>query len=119
VVKKRKGRYTLEFLQYAVERMKVSPSITALAKELGVPRTRLYEWQQTLDPQRRETREENWTAADAEKEVLQQQLRQAKQLLAEKTLEVDFLKGALQRIEARRQQSGRPGVVTSTEKSGK
>ena len=119
MVKKRKGRYTLEFLQYAVERMKVSPSITALAKELGVPRTRLYEWQQTLDPQRRETREENWTAADAEKEVLQQQLRQAKQLLAEKTLEVDFFRGALQKVEARRQKSGETGEMGSTSRSGK
>ena len=116
--KKQGGRYTREFLQYAVERMRISPNITALAKELGVPRTRLYEWQQILDPHQPEKSEENWTA-DAEKDLLQQQLRQTKQLLAERSLEVDFLKGALQRVEARRPLSDNSGAKLSTKKSGK
>jgi len=32
----------------ALERMKVSPSITALAKELGIPRRRLYDWSRAV-----------------------------------------------------------------------
>jgi len=39
---------------------------------------------------------ESFIPPDREKFSLQQQLREAKQLLAEKTLEVDFFKGALQ-----------------------
>jgi hypothetical protein len=40
-------------------------------------------------------------------------------LLADKTLELDFFKGALQKIEARRQQSEGSGEKASTTKSGK
>ena len=111
-------RYTQEFRQMAVERMKTSPSITALAKELGVPRERLYRWRERLEADAgrpaRATKPKN-----AEEMRLQQQLRQTQQVLAEKTLEVDFLKGALQRVEARRQQNSKTGAMLSTEKSGR
>src|SRR5712664_3506836 len=39
-------------------------------------------------------------------------------VVAEKTLEVDFFKGALQKIEARRQTSDRSGARASTTRSG-
>jgi len=39
--------------------------------------------------------------------------------LAEKTLEVDFFRSALQKVEARRQQSSRTGEKASTSKSGR
>jgi len=42
-----------------------------------------------------------------------------KQLFAEKTIEVDFFKGALQRVEARRQKSGKSGETASTSRSEK
>jgi hypothetical protein len=42
-----------------------------------------------------------------------------KQALAEKVLEVDFLQGALHKIEERRRQSGRAGAQASTTRSGK
>jgi len=100
----------------AVERLKVSSNITALAKELGVPRMQLYRWLRALDlPEKAE----NWSAADGEKELLQQQIRQVRQLLGEKTLEVDFLQGALQRVAGRRQESDRTGARLSTNKSGR
>jgi len=114
--KQNNGRYTLEFQQYAVERMKVAPNIAALAAELGIPRVRLYGWRQRLDPL---ARSESYRPADEEKALLGQQLREAKQLLAEKTLEVDFFKGALQKIEARRQKSAMTGGTASTSKSGR
>jgi hypothetical protein len=41
-----------------------------------------------------------------------------KRLLAEKVLEVDFLKGALQKVEARRQSRGGSGETASMTKSG-
>jgi hypothetical protein len=41
-----------------------------------------------------------------------------KRLLADKTLEVDFFKGALQKVEARRQRKGSSGEQASTTKSG-
>jgi hypothetical protein len=42
------------------------------------------------------------------------QVLKLKRLLAEKTLEVDFFKGALQKIEARRQKHGASGETAST-----
>jgi hypothetical protein len=40
-----------------------------------------------------------------------------KRVLAEKTLELDFFKGALQKVEARRRNSGIAGERASTTKS--
>lgn len=118
--KRRNGRYTLEFQQYAVERMKVAANISALAAELGVPRVRLYGWRRRLDPQWNPAAvSEGFTPGDEEKVTLQQQLREVKQLLGEKTLEVDFFKGALQKIEARRQKSASAGGTAPTNKSGR
>ena len=117
--KRRNGRYAPEFQQYAVERMRVAVNIAALAKELGVPRVCLYRWRQRLDPLwwRSTDRGESFIPPDREKLSLQEQLRQAKQLLAEKTLEVDFFKGALQKIAARRQKQASVGGTASTSKS--
>lgn len=42
VLKKERGRYTQEFRAMEVERMKACANISALAKELGVPRVLLY-----------------------------------------------------------------------------
>ena len=62
---------------------------------------------------------ESFTPRDEEKVTLQQHLREVKQLLAEKTMEVDFFKGALHKIEARRQKSASAGATAATSKSGR
>src|ERR1035438_1675058 len=50
---------------------------------------------------------------------LEEETRQLKQLLAERSLEVDFFKGALQKIAARRQADGGTGETASTTKCGR
>src|ERR1051325_2278815 len=47
------------------------------------------------------------------------QINELKRLLAEKTLEVDFFRGALQKVAARRQTRSASGEEASTTKSGK
>jgi hypothetical protein len=47
------------------------------------------------------------------------EIHRLKELLAEKTLEVDFFKGALQKIEARRQKKDGTGGMASTTRSEK
>jgi hypothetical protein len=47
------------------------------------------------------------------------EIHRLKQLLAEKTLEVDFFKGALQKVEARRQKSGETSETGSSSRSEK
>jgi transposase-like protein len=115
VARRRKGRYPNEFRRMAVERLKRCENIVALSEELGVHRRLLYKWRDQLDPVDigDEPPPENPRESTLRKEV-----SQLKRLLAEKTLEVDFFKGALQKVEARRQKHGITGEKASTTKSG-
>ena len=111
----RVGRYPNEFRRKAVERLKSCENIVALSQELGVHRRLLYKWRDQLDPV--EPREES-PAQNPRESTLRKEVHQLKRLLADKTLEVDFFKGALQKIEARRQRNGSSGEKASTTKSG-
>jgi transposase-like protein len=89
----------------------------ALAKELGVSRRQLYRWRDELDPE-----EPGPGKAPGEKSrvsTLRKEVNHLKRVLAEKTLEVDFFKGALQKVEARRQPRSISGETASTSKFGK
>jgi len=113
--KRRMGKYPRAFRQMAVERMKCCRSVLELAQELGVHRSVLYQWRDQLAPLDRA----EWQAAgEARESRLQWENRQLKQALAEKTLEVDFFEGALQKVAARRQSSSKSGETASGTKSG-
>ena len=100
----------------AVERMRSSENVGALAQELGVTRRCLYQWRARLDPV--EPGEEA-PLPNSRESTYRRQVQQLKRLLAEKTMEVDFFKGALQKVEARRQPSSSSGEMASTTRSGK
>jgi transposase-like protein len=104
---KRYRHWSWEQKRRAVERMK-SCSPQELAKELGIHKRQLYEWRDQLRRHRGEppTREDQLRREN-------QQLREA---LGKKVLEVDFLQGALRRIEARRRASDGCGETASTKK---
>jgi transposase-like protein len=110
-----KRRYTKEFREFAVERLRGCENIKALARELHVSRRQLYRWRDELDP------EIPGMEALGQKRTstLRKEVNQLKRVLAEKTLEVDFFRSALQKVEARRQQSSRSGEKASTSKSGR
>lgn len=111
----KKQLYTREFRRMAVERMKVCDNVTTLAQELKVPRQLLYVWREREEARtlRQQTGERNADATTVEKKEIQR----LKRLLAEKALEVDFFKGALQKFEARRQESSCAGETPSISKS--
>jgi len=109
-------RYSKEFRQAAVERLRGCENIVGLAKELGVSRRQLYRWRDELDPE--EAVVGKPPLKNSRASTLRKEVNHLKRVLAEKTLEVDFFKGALQKIEARRQQSNRFGEKASTTKSG-
>ena len=111
---KRIGKYPKAFRQMALERMKTCDSITQLAAELGISRSQLYNWHWQLEA----NDEEGVPNTNTPIRELQKQNRELTRILAEKTLEVDFFKGALQKIEARRQKSASSGETASTTKSG-
>ena len=116
--KKRVGQYSMKFRRIAVERMKGCNNIATLAKELGVERKSLYLWRDQLDPESVIRRKSGPPAKSREVE-LEKEVSRLKRVLADKTLELDFFKGALQKVEVRRQQRGKSGGKASTTKSGK
>ncbi len=112
---KRKG-YSRKFQRMAVERLRTCDDVGKLAEELGVTRRCLYKWRRKLEmvePGEEASRPSTHTAS------YRREIQQLKRLLAEKTLEVDFFKGALQKVGARRQSRGDSGVMASTSRSAK
>jgi len=98
----------------AMERLKSCESVTALSEELGIHRTLLYKWREQMEAVERK----DGPPANSRERELRSEIRQLKRVLADKTMEVDFLKGALQKVEARRQSKGISGEKASTTKSG-
>ena len=111
----KRKRYTRKFQRMAVERMETCENVGELARELGVRPRCLYKWRkklETVEPGQEASRPSTHASAH------RKEIHRLKQLLAEKTLEVDFFKGALQKIEARRQRNRSSGEKASTTKSG-
>ena len=102
----------LQVWQAAVARVQAGENLAEVALELGVDRRGLARWQERLDPEMLRT--------DRRREkALVEEVEQLKKALAEKVLEVDFLRGALHKVEARRRQSGSVGGPGSTTRSRK
>jgi hypothetical protein len=95
--------------------------MAAVAKELGVHRGLLHHWVSSNNPEHPFSRKVKPVGSIPElrKLSLLEELQESKRILAEKTLEVDFFRGALQKVEARRQRKGNSGAPTSTSKSEK
>ena len=115
MAKRRVRQYTNEFKQMCVERMKHCDNIGALASEVGIHRRMLYRWRDQLDPV---AKGKGSAPPHSPEAKLRQEVSRLKQALADKTLELDFFKGALQKVEARRQQQVVAGAKASTTKSG-
>jgi len=112
----KRKRYSRKFQRMAVERMRTCDHVGQLAQELEVTPRCLYKWRRKLDlvgPGEESARPSTHEAS------FRKQDQQMKRLLAEKVVEVDFFKGALQKVEARRQSRGGSGETTSTIKSGR
>ena len=99
----------------AVERLKGCGNIVALSEELGVHRRLLYKWRDQLEP----IEDGQGPPENSKERELRLQIGQLKRLVADKTLEADFFKGALQKVEARRQSGRSSGGTASTTGSGK
>lgn len=108
------GGYRTAFRQKAVDRLKAGEDPDEVAQELGVHRRTLYRWQRQLDPVIQAK-----PKPPGVESKLQHQVQRLSRLLAEKTLEVDFFRSALQKVEARRQRNSGSGAKASTIKSEK
>jgi putative transposase len=110
-------RYPEKFRKRAIERMNSCANISQLARELQICRILLYKWRDRLDPA--DGQVQNALAPRSSREsTLRKEVAKLKCLLADKAIEVDFFKSALQMIEARRQNSGISGGQASMMQSG-
>lgn len=99
-------KYTQEFREAALARLETAGSVSGLCRELGISRQLLYQWRATAARDR--LRQSRRTAS------LSQENARLKKLLAEKTLEVDFFKGAFEKIEALRRSGSGSGATASS-----
>jgi hypothetical protein len=110
---KQAGWSTESFRAIALERLRSCTHIGRLSKELGGSTATLWRWRSTeagYKPVR--------AVAQRPVESLQQENERLERALAEKTLEMDFLQGTLQQVEARQGQNIASGASASTPKSG-
>ena len=104
---------TPEFREQALKRMREESDVGMLAKELRVCVRTVYRWRDIqllgrVKPAREPKPQEK---------KLEEEIQRLKESLANRTLEVDFFKGALQRVKARRQKNSATGGEASTTKS--
>ena len=114
--KKTRRRYGDKFKREAVARMEESSNIAALARQLGIDVKMLYQWkwQQEGRPTRKPLPLTTQAANRGTLETLRRENEHLKRVLAEKALEVDFFKEALQQVEARRRRRAGSGETPST-----
>ena len=133
--KRRLWRYPDSFRAVAIQRVKDGESMTAVAEDLDIAKHLIYSWIWRAErgasqaPTRADgtpwqNRQAVQPASHLPAEVtdgaaLREENRRLKQALADKTLEVDFFKGALQKVAARRQSAVKTGETPSTPRSRK
>ena len=102
---------TQKFKKRALKRMQKAKDIGQLARELGVSRRTLYLWRDNHLRPAKSVRE-----PEPREKKLEEEIQRLKESLANRTLEVDFFKGALQKVKARRQGNTATGGEASTTK---
>jgi transposase-like protein len=118
--------YSAEVKRRMLERMAAGESPTALARELGVLRHKLYEWRAAFLKNgggfRRRGRPGACDVVEAAEsptsmDAAQRRIAQLERKVGQQGLELDFFKGALRRIEASRRPSDGPGATASSRRS--
>ena len=104
-------KFSKEFRESALRRLAVTANVSELCRELGISRQLLYSWRET---QQREQQKQGQAAAQR----LRQENAQLQKALAKKTLEVDFLKAACEKVEALRRTATGSGETASGKPCG-
>jgi transposase-like protein len=118
-MRKDRKELTVEFKRAAVERMVPGVNMSALARELGICRQRLYDWQTAMragDEQlRRPGRPRRGSPRPPPRsDPGRQRVAELERKIGQQQLELDFFKEALRRVEELRRPSNRPGATAST-----
>ena len=113
----RPRKYDEEFRRAALERMKSSEDVGALARDLGVNRSQIYRWRNEALGRKPMPRPDSWLQEKSQ-ERQRRRIAELERLVARQALEPDFFKGALLRIEENRRKRGQTSGKPSTSKSG-
>ena len=107
-------RFTREFKLAAVQRLEQGVSIAEVARALEVNPNVLHRW-------RREFRQGpgNASPGHGQRRWSEGRIGELERNIGQQTLEIDFLKGCLQRIEEQRMLQASNGNPQSTARSGK
>ena len=89
-------RYSEEFREAAAGRMRAGANVRDLSHELQVSRSVLYDWRKRAEEGSRFESEEKRQAREIA--VLRSQVRELEADVGRKSLELDFLAGALRRV---------------------
>jgi transposase-like protein len=108
---KRVWRHPENFRQMALDRFRSCESIVQLSKEIGIPRQTLYRWEKKSE---QVVAGEEQPTEKSRETRLRREIADLRRLIAEKALEADFFKSALQKIEARQRGSNWTGEPAST-----
>jgi len=112
-------KYSDEFRREALARMKACDNIAALARELGVRRKWLYKWRDLAQSGRVTVVGRPPKPKPTAEEKDRKRIAELERLVARQALEIDFFKGALQRVEEHRRKREQTSGAASTSKSGK
>ena len=120
-------RYDFEFKVEALRRMMNGENVTALARELGIRRTRIYAWREAVrtggvEALRRgglawEGPERELPEKPDELAVARRRVSELERKVGQQALELDFFRQALQRVGAARRTKAGPGATASTRSS--
>jgi transposase len=123
-MKRKSSDLSVEFKRAAVALMAPGVKVSALARELGVCRQRLYEWREAMrlgdDQLRRPGRPKRRVEPPAQASDLagaQKRVAELERRLGQQQLELDFFKQALRQVEALRRPDNGPGATASTPSS--
>ena len=127
---KERRQFSRAFKLMALARMEEAGNVEALALELGIRRELLYVWRRKFlaggaealrnSGRPRPAPEPGCVAASAGRTLpAERRIAELERRLGQKELEVDFLEGALRRIEASAQPKGGPGATPSSPRSGR
>jgi transposase-like protein len=106
-------RYSKEFQERAVRRMRLGENVSQLARELGVDRTCLYAWKRKLGREpygRVRGLKADWR--DRRIEELEAKVTRLEGMVGGQFAELDFFESALRRIDADAAMSGAGGSAS-------
>jgi len=115
--------YTREFKLAALLRWKAGEHVEAVARDVGVRADQLYRWRRHYEAGGAEAlhetggRPREWKRPGSPPASRDQRIAELERQLGRQAVELDFLEGALQRIEASRRPSDGPGATASTPRS--